>query len=289
MARKKSKKNLNSRPRAKRALGITSKAAKKPPAPKPPRRVMVLVHGGGDIPEDYYESLVSAINAQLSKPLAFISAYYSDVMTKPAMGIAAAVESPEVAKFKAAYEKQLRLAHTRTQEDFPARGMTAAGFLGIDAALADTIKEVAGYLFDANATTQVRERLIRALDQAAHDFDEIVLVSHSLGTIVSFDVLKQFAHRYKIAQWYTLGSPIGKLIKLGVRDGAPGEIATPQVARWHNVYDTNDFVAGTISPFCFSDACHVHDIFMEIAATMPAAHDYFNNAEVQAMLAGAMK
>jgi hypothetical protein len=28
---------------------------------------------------------------------------------------------------------------------------------------------------------------------------------------------------------------------------------------------------------------------MEIAATMPAAHDYFNNAEVQAMLAGAMK
>lgn len=282
VAKKSGKKNQNSRVvrgKARASLGIA----------QPPRRGMVIVHGGGDIAEGYHEGLVAGVRAQLGKPFAFIPAYYSDVITQRAKSIAPRVVSPDEAKFRAAFEKQLREAHARTQADNQARGIATASFLGIDGAIFDTIKEVVVYLFDPDPAQKIQARVIAALDQAAAEFDEIVLVAHSLGTVVAFDALKQFAPRYKIAAWFTLGCPLGKLVKTRVRTSDLGAIPAGPIARWHNLYDTNDIVADVIGSFLHTPAFRIHDIFVEVAPTMPGAHDYFLNPETHAILADALK
>ncbi len=289
---KKSKANLG------KGKAVVAKPNKKPAIkPKPlvpeppertPRRVMVIVHGGGDIPENYFEGLVRGVKTQLGKPFDFLPAYYSDVITQHQFSIAA-VESPEVAQLKAAYEKQLRDSHARAQAENQARGIVTTSFFGLDVAMQDTIKEVVVYLTNANAAQAVRDRLVATLDQAAQDFDEIILASHSLGTVVSFDVLKQAAHRYNIAYWFTMGCPLGKLIRIRSRDSGLGEISAQHIARWHNLFDTNDFVADAISTYLFADDFHVHDIFVEVAPSMPGAHDYFENPATHRMLAEVLK
>ncbi|MBI5302320.1 MAG: hypothetical protein HY868_09295 [Chloroflexi bacterium] len=279
------------KPRQRTARGKRRKSNALVPTPpeRTPRRVMVIVHGGGDIPENYHEGLVNGVQAQHSKPFDFISAYYSDVITNRERSIAPRVESPAEAKFKADFEKQLRETHARTQSDNQARGIVTTSFLGIDNAITDTIKEVVVYLFDQSAASQIQDRVVAALDQAAQDFDEIVLVTHSLGTVVAFDALKQFAHRYKIAFWFTLGCPLGKLIMTRLRASDLGEIARAHVSCWYNVYDTNDIVAGVIGSFLPAPDLHIHDIFVEVAPAMPSAHDYFANPATHAILAEALK
>jgi hypothetical protein len=266
---------------------------KRAPSKKTPRRVMVIVHGGGDIPEDYYNNLVNAIEERLGRSFDFISVYYSDVVTGRALGVAplVSVDSPEAKEFKAKFEKQLRDTHARNQADKRARGIRTprSGGTILDNAIADTINEVFQYLFNPSVAGAVQARLVEALDQATREYDEIVLVSHSLGAVVSFDVLRRFASRYKIAYWFTLGCPLVKLVKMRCRDTVLGEVGAPHIARWYNAYDTNDFFADAIGACFHAPNCRVHDIFVEVAPNMPAAHDYFVNGETQDMLAEAMR
>lgn len=285
VGKKSAKKNKNSRVVSGKARASLGRAL----VVKPPRRVMVIVHGGGDIGENYYEGLVQGVQTQLGKPFDFIPAYYSDVITQREKSVAPHVASLAETRFRAEFEKQLRESYARSQADNQARGIATTGFLGIDAAILDTVKEVVVYLFDQDAAKEVQDRVVAALDQAATDFDEIVLVTHSLGTVVSFDALKQFAHRYKIAWWFTLGCPLGKLVKMRVRSSDLGEITNGNIARWHNLYDTNDIVADVIGSFLHTPDFRIHDIFVEVAPTMPGAHDYFLNPETHAILADALK
>ncbi len=257
-----------------------------------PRRVMVIVHGGGDTPENYYETLVSAVKDRLGKPFKFIAAYYSDIVTGPARGVAATVaeaESPAVARFKAEYEQQLRKTYAKTQAE--KQPLAAAGLFDhlIDAALADTIDEVVQYLLDPNVASEVQARLVKAFNQAAQKRGDIVLVSHSLGTVVSYDVLNRLADHYNIAYWFTLGCPLAKLVNLRRRDTQIGKIDASHIARWHNVYDTNDFVGDAIGTTFNTADFHIHDIFVEVASAMPAAHDYFNNPATLDLIADAMR
>lgn len=285
MAGKKSTKQKTTR-----ALGKAGVSVGKRRADKTPRPVMVIVHGGGNIPKDYWKGLVQATQTQLGEPFDFIPAFYSDIITVRATGIAATLpEPPEVKRFRAEYEKQLRAAHEQNQKEKSQRGIASFAGINIDGAIVDTIEEVIAYVFNLNTAPQIRERVRATLDQAAEEFDEIVLVSHSLGTVVAFDILSQDADKYKIAQWFTLGCPLAKLVKTRVREADLGAIKTQNVARWWNVYDTNDFVADVIGAYFHREDFRVHDIFVEVAPTMPAAHDYLANQETQIMLADAMR
>ena len=288
MPKKKSTKK-NSRASRKRRVAPKTQPVKPVVKKTSPRQVMVIVHGGGDIPQDYCKGLVEGIEAQLVRPFDYVAAYYSDVITQHARGVVALAESPEEKNFKAEYEKLLRETHERNQEDQRKRGIAPMGFLGIDPALADTINEVAQYIFNASAAAEVQQRLVETLNQATQDFDTIVLVTHSLGTIVAYDVLKQFANRYKISSWFTLGCPLGKLVKTRVREAGLGVISPLTIPQWYNLYDTNDFVADVIGSFFHAPDFHVYDIFVEVAPSMPAAHDYFLNAETHALLANAIR
>lgn len=53
----------------------------------------------------------------------------------------------------------------------------------------------------------IRERLFRKLDE--HRNDDIMLIAHSMGSIIGFDVLTFLAADIKINTFITIGSPLG--------------------------------------------------------------------------------
>lgn len=76
------------------------------------------------------------------------------------------------------------------------------------------------------------------------DDEELIVVSHSLGTIVAFSLLREFAEQGKPRQcplFVTLGSPLGID---SVRKGfAKPRVKPAYVRRWVNGADPADFVA----------------------------------------------
>ena len=70
------------------------------------------------------------------------------------------------------------------------------------------------YLYDAVIARKVRDQLVVGLTQA-QEYDQVILVSHSLGTVIAFDVLLQNTEFIpKISHWLTLGCPIHKVMRL---------------------------------------------------------------------------
>lgn len=104
--------------------------------------------------------------------------------------------------------------------------------------------------------SDVRWILTDPLAAALHDGDDIMLVSHSLGTMISFDVLWKFSYygEYenlrqagnKIDTWVTLGCPLGDAtVKQNLKGaGASGVRRYPNLIRnWINIAAEDDFVA----------------------------------------------
>lgn len=76
------------------------------------------------------------------------------------------------------------------------------------------------------------------------DNEPAIIVSHSLGTIVSYAILREFArsnHPRQSPLWLTLGSPLG--IDVVRRGFSKPRVRPADVARWVNAADPEDFVA----------------------------------------------
>lgn len=120
-------------------------------------------------------------------------------------------------------------------------------------------------------------------------FDDIVLVSHSLGTLVAFDVLHDCADAInRISYWVTMGCPLAKVQRLGKR-GDLGHIGYQTIRRWYNIYDTTDIVANALGPLFPSMNYFLYDIFVDVAKDPLPAHDYMTNPETLDILAAIMK
>jgi hypothetical protein len=167
------------------------------------------------------------------------------------------------------------------------------------AGIGPTIEDVCVYLY-GNATLQAafRQKLIDQL-HAAQKFDEVILISHSLGTVIAFDVLNAWTEPTpKIPVWFTMGCPLAKALRLD--SGRQPQLNCPNVDRWYNVYNTNDLVANPLSPiFALLDSPSspnrrnsVYDIFVQ--AKVPnnidpiVAHDYYANDNALRVVADAI-
>lgn len=107
---------------------------------------------------------------------------------------------------------------------------------------------------DAAFGSDVRWQLTRELEKALKADDDILLVSHSLGTVVSYDVLWKFSHygEYQglrgksINTLVTLGSPLGDE---NVKKQLKGSAATGyrrypnNIGRWINIAAEDDFIS----------------------------------------------
>ena len=109
--------------------------------------------------------------------------------------------------------------------------------------------------FDSEFGSLVRGRMSDPLKQAMNRNDEILVVTHSLGTMVAYDTFWKFSHtseyrrRYsskKIDLWITLGSPLADTtVKRNLKGArADGLRRYPHnVRRWVNVAAEDDYIS----------------------------------------------
>ena len=95
---------------------------------------------------------------------------------------------------------------------------------------------------------ELRQRCLDELRNAQAEADKIVIVSHSMGTMVAYDVVRNCAECPAIDTLITLGSPLGireVQDELVAVDAGAGSVDFPaaKVGRWINIYDPIDPVA----------------------------------------------
>ncbi|MCD0460693.1 S8 family peptidase [Roseiconus lacunae] len=117
------------------------------------------------------------------------------------------------------------------------RGRIADAFLRL------FVQDAAAYFFDPDVRRRIKKRLQREITRAEKPF---VLVSHSMGTIIAYEVLSEMAHeeREQVSLLLTLGSPLGirEIQDQLVEDGLPLEVPSG-IGCWHNFADRLDPVS----------------------------------------------
>ena len=101
-----------------------------------------------------------------------------------------------------------------------------------------------------NIRTIIRERLYKKLIK--HRRKDILLIAHSMGSIVAFDVLSQHSSDIKVDTLVTIGSPLGIPVvmnKIAIELAEAGsKLSSPQtpeslVRNWFNLSDLEDKIA----------------------------------------------
>lgn len=94
---------------------------------------------------------------------------------------------------------------------------------------------------------ELRSRLLKELTDAAAAAQKVLIVSHSMGTMVAYDVLRNCPDCPPVDTLITLGSPLGiqevqdELIAV---DAEEVDFPAAKLNRWINVYDPLDPVCG---------------------------------------------
>jgi Lecithin:cholesterol acyltransferase len=105
------------------------------------------------------------------------------------------------------------------------------------------VQDLYQYHADAGLRVKVQSRLIAALKPALGKGRPIMLIAHSMGSIIAYDVLLNNPS-FRIAHFITVGSPLGLgEVKAHLATHA-GPLRVPEgVARWSNFADQRDPIA----------------------------------------------
>jgi len=96
----------------------------------------------------------------------------------------------------------------------------------------------------------IRKRLIRILKK--YENDEILLLAHSMGSIIAYDVLSYYGKEFNIDTFLTFGSPLGFPVVIGkiaeelkLKQPDLKRLTTPEsvASKWSNFSDIEDKVA----------------------------------------------
>jgi hypothetical protein len=108
---------------------------------------------------------------------------------------------------------------------------------------------------DSDFSTDVRFPMIAPLKEAMDRGDQILVISHSLGSMIAYDTFWKFCRtgeyrpnytHKKIALWITLGSPLGdETVKRNLKGAeADGERRYPaNVVDWVNIAAEDDYIS----------------------------------------------
>ncbi|HIF9371845.1 TPA: hypothetical protein ACX6RS_003986, partial [Photobacterium damselae] len=109
------------------------------------------------------------------------------------------------------------------------------------------LTDVYHYFHDPAFALEIEKPLIRLLQEYRHH--SITLISHSLGTVIAYNVLQKLAAQrttqdITIDKWITLGSPLGLAsVKAQLKRNLQGSLTVPEnVSAWHNYSDKRDIV-----------------------------------------------
>lgn len=262
-------------------------------------KVLVFVHGAGKTDPNYAVQPLAAITLLLGAEPPSVPVYYADItqVTFP-VGVASfpgaglspgAGDSPQVTQFKLAFAMQVQSDLDALPPGDKTIALTALPGQSLAELIATELNEVAGYLFNPITYNKIQSRMYDGLNRATQLGDSLVVVSHSLGTLVAFDALRALGGQYDVSAFFTLGSPLAKLRRIGSRSADLGAINYDHVNSWLNIYDTTDPVANALGPAFPIPGYRLRDVFVDIASAPIPSHDYFPNGEVLAEIAKAMK
>ena len=137
----------------------------------------------------------------------------------------------------------------------PLEGMFHRGAPGVDgtsglvSVLRTLEEDVCAYVARNDLRERVRDFVREALLRlsARDDVAQIVINSHSQGTIVAFDVLRELGNAASKVVWlFTFGSPLRKYTDLFSWGNEIGGVQA--IPRWTNVWDPRDPVADPLQP-----------------------------------------
>ena len=169
--------------------------------------------------------------------------------------------TPREAEFLAAFERHLGAEPALLPGSLTAGpGQEVAGFLP-DSVRRAVIKKAAmeAYYFLFNkeylradgerfdVRVELRRRLLEQLGKAGDAAERTVIISHSMGTMVAYDVLRNCADCPPVSTLITLGSPLG-VAEVQAELKAPGtaHVDFPERVQdaWINIYDPLDPICG---------------------------------------------
>ncbi|TDM06555.1 MAG: hypothetical protein C4K60_18705 [Ideonella sp. MAG2] len=102
---------------------------------------------------------------------------------------------------------------------------------------------------------ELRDRLVKDLRAAQDIAEKVVIVSHSMGTMIAYDVLRNVADCPQVDTLFTLGSPLGVTEvqdELRAIDAKDVDFPAAKLLHWVNVFDPMD-------PICGADPCFAND------------------------------
>lgn len=122
----------------------------------------------------------------------------------------------------------------------------------IDPLVRRYFQEVDIYLFnsDPEKRNRIRNRLMALIDR--YRKDEILIIGHSMGSVIAYDVLLSEDQKYQIPTLVTLGSPLGfpyiaeKIATAHhITVKVPVHLPTPEsiTKQWFNFYDNTDIIS----------------------------------------------
>ena len=160
---------------------------------------------------------------------------------------------------KAAYKKLLADVPDKRYLDeiasFTSWFASKTGFS--DEIISRATADMGAYLLTRKVGSEVRQRLGAPLKKALLADDDICLVSHSMGCIVSYDVLWKFSQMTeyrdvqnsgnKVNLWVTIGNPLGEPgVKKNLYDAhekKDGRYPKHIINDWMNISAVDDFVS----------------------------------------------
>ncbi|MFW1985619.1 esterase/lipase family protein [Acinetobacter guillouiae] len=100
-------------------------------------------------------------------------------------------------------------------------------------------REASLYLNNVKYRNEVKAKLLEKIEE--NQDEDVVLIGHSLGSVVCFDVMQNLDPKYKISRFITLGSPLGIPVFYNFFNNRNKPLSLK--GEWINFYDTDDFVA----------------------------------------------
>jgi pimeloyl-ACP methyl ester carboxylesterase len=153
----------------------------------------------------------------------------------------------------------------------------------------DLIADVGNYVGRNGVRSAVQQVLHGLLGVEAVDPGRRVLVvAHSQGTIISYDVLREAGQNYPgLRTLITMGSPLRKYV--GPLQWGRAQLGVPAGLRWLNVYDKNDIVGKDLKGALDWQAPQPVDTLVDNVKNAGGAHNHWANPQVTKLVAAEVR
>ncbi|MDX1656198.1 MAG: alpha/beta hydrolase, partial [Candidatus Competibacteraceae bacterium] len=116
-----------------------------------------------------------------------------------------------------------------------------------DAVLASKLEDLSRYYQEDAIRRELRGRLMSSLERHIDNGDRIMVIAHSMGSIIAYDVLRELGRQRpsaRVDHFITIGSPLGLPHVMFHHMEEFDAVRTPTVVkRWTNFADRRDIVS----------------------------------------------